>query len=145
MDETQNALRFAKILVDSGVNTSGNNKTTFHAELEKLARDEKLQGESVQQAYVRIATTTDHGRLLFKAVSLAPAPAPSVDPPIRKAAPEPAGEASIQLNELARVAAAKTGLTFAKAYVELLTSPEHAELASRVRAEELKKSATAFA
>lgn len=147
MDQfTKNTLRFAKILVDSGgVHTGANDKNTFHSALEKWAGEEKLDNETIQQAYTRLAVTTDEGRLLFKAIGLAPAPLPTADLPIRKAAPEPAGEASKQLNELARVAAAKQGVTFAKAYVDLLTSPEHAALASRVRAEELRKSATAFA
>jgi hypothetical protein len=138
MDSTSNTLTFAKVLVDSdGRNHCGVTSDIYHAELEKLAKANKRDGESVQQAYVRVSEQTEAGSLLLKAALRAPAPAPKQEVQDLPARPEPAGEASAELERLARFEAKAKGGSYEQNYVRLLTSPEHKQLVMRARAEEL--------
>lgn len=136
---TENTLRFAKILVDSGgVATAGNDKNTFHSELEKLAREQRTAGETTEQAYTRLATTTDAGRLLFKAIRLAPAPRQAAQDFVPRKKPEPLGPAARELEELAAAMGRGEKMPNEKAKAKILASndPEHAALTRRVLAEE---------
>ena len=103
-------IRFAKILVDGTGDDCGVDRDTYHNELERMAKAERLPTESIAQSYTRLATTTEKGALLFKAARMAP----SAKKPVQAAQdlkPEPAGPASKELNglatELARVKRAR--------------------------------------
>jgi hypothetical protein len=143
MDKSmQNTLVFAKCLVEDG-NACGTDSDTYHQALEKLALASKGANESLPKAYTRVATTTEQGRLLFKAAMMAPKPkqAPQDLVP-RNVKPAP-GPASEEMNALARRLARERRVSFQQAYTRLLTDPDegHAELAARVRDEERRASA----
>jgi hypothetical protein len=130
---------FAKILVETG-NPCGLDREDYHQALEKLAREAKGATESLQQSYTRLATTTSEGRLLFKAIGVAPPRQFAQDLPAPKK-PASAGEASDELNDLARAMARKKGFTFEQAFNQLWSDPERAELVARVRREEAEQRA----
>jgi hypothetical protein len=128
-------IRFAKILVDGAGDDSGVDRDTYHNELERLAKAERLPTETIAQSYTRLATTTEKGALLFKAARLAPA----AKKPVQAAQdfkPEPAGEASRELNDLAAGLATAKEISFASAHAQLQMDPRHKDLVARVRAEE---------
>jgi hypothetical protein len=129
-----NTLHFAKILVETG-EPCGLDRTHYEAEIAKLAKASKRAGESDAQAFTRIATQTENGRLLFKAAVMGPKPkqAPQ-DFPLTK--PMAAGPASEELNELARDMARRKNISFEQAHTALQTDPERKELVARVRHEE---------
>jgi hypothetical protein len=131
---------FAKILVETG-NQCGLDREDYHQALEKLATDAKRATESLPQAYTRIATTTDEGRLLFKAIGVAPPRQAAQDLPAPKRKPEPVGPASRELNELAAAMARQKGLSFEQSYERLWSSPDRAELVRRVKQEEAEQRA----
>jgi hypothetical protein len=89
-------LMFAKMTVDQG-RSPGLDKSAFHAAIEKRAEEIRRPGESAEKAYTRAITETDDGRLLFKALKIAPAAAPvfpvAVDPPQDYAHGNPKDEA----------------------------------------------------
>jgi hypothetical protein len=132
----RNVLTFAKVLVDSnGQNHCGITSDVYHAELEKLARENKRDGESLQQAYVRMSEQTESGRLLMKAALWGPAPVQAAQDFVNPR-PEPIGEASKELEELARYMARSKNWTYERAYSELYTDPERKALVDRVKREE---------
>jgi hypothetical protein len=126
---------FAKILVDQG-DPCGLDRQHFEDEITKRA--ERREGESAAQAFTRYATTTPDGRLLFKAAVMAPPRQAAQDLPVPKK-PLSAGEASDELNELARAMAKEKNLKFEQAFSALWTDPERAELVARVRREEAEQ------
>jgi hypothetical protein len=130
-------LGFAKILNQTG-ESCGLDRDVYHAEIEKRAEAIRAPGMSREQAYTKVITETPAGKELLKAYRSAPVAKPPVeaaqDLPER---PEPAGEASKELERMAAAESKRTGKSFAIAYTALLTSPEHRELASRVKREEL--------
>src|SRR5262245_41170169 len=128
---------FAKMVVlNGGTNALGMHRQDFEEAIAKRAETTRAPGESRQQAFTKYATTTNDGRLLFKASLLAPPRQAAQDIPVPKR-PEPAGEASAELERLARFEAKAKGVKYEQAYARLLTSPEHRELVRRVKAEEL--------
>jgi hypothetical protein len=129
------AIRFAKILVEGTGDACGIDRVTYHQALEKRALEAKGANETLQQAYVRIATTTDEGKLLFKAIRRAPVGKQPVQA-AQDLKPEPAGPASKELDDLAADLATAKEISFASAHAQLQTDPRHKTLVARVRAEE---------
>jgi hypothetical protein len=126
---------FAKMIVDNGgANPLGMHRQDFENEI--IKRAERRDGESSQQAFTRFITETETGRVLFKAAMLAPPRQAPQDLPVPER-PEPAGEASAELERLAQFEAKAKNVSFQQAYTRLLTSPEHRELVRRVKHEEL--------
>jgi hypothetical protein len=127
---------FAKILVTQGLN-GGLDRQDFERDIAKRAEAIRAPGESREQAFVRYSTTTDDGRLLFKAAMLAPPRQAAQDFPLPKK-PEAAGPASRELDELARAMARDKGISFERAHAQLQsdTDPERKALVARVRREE---------
>jgi hypothetical protein len=126
---------FAKIWLETG-ESCGLDRTHYVAEIARLAKASKRGGESDAQAWTRVATESDQGRLLFKAAVMGPAPkqAPQDFPLPSK--PLAAGPASEELNELARDMARRKNISFEQAHTALQTDPERKELVARVRREE---------
>jgi hypothetical protein len=127
-------LGFAKLLNETG-NAFGLTRDVFHAEIEKRAQATRLAGESPQQAYTRIVLTPE-GKELLKAYRNAPVGKPEEQEP-QGLKPEPIGDASAELERLARSVARQKSISYERAYVQLLTDPSRAELARRVREEEM--------
>jgi hypothetical protein len=124
-------------LVDGTGHDCGFDRRDFELEIEKRAEAIRAPGESRQQAFTRYATQDETGKLLFKASLKAPPRIVEQAPQDLPARPEPAGEASAELERLARFEAKSKGGTYEQNYVRLLTSPEHKELVRRARSEEL--------
>jgi hypothetical protein len=108
----------------------------FEAEIAKRAAPSRRPGESLQQVWTAYATQNPDGIALWKASRAAP-----VGPAPKQAAQdlkyEPVGDASAELERMARQAAKSKNISFEQAYVALLTDPTRRELAQRVKAEEL--------
>src|SRR5271166_3585779 len=125
---------FAKILVEQGIDC-GQTRQHFENDISKRSEAIRRPGESREQAWTRFATETDDGRLLFKAAMKAP----PLEPPQQAAQdlkPEPAGPASEELERLARSMAREKRYSYQRAYSELYTDPDRAELVARVKREE---------
>jgi hypothetical protein len=138
----KNVLTFAKMLVDSdGRNHCGITSDVYHEQLQKLAIANKRDGESPQQAYVRVAEQTEAGALLLKAALWAPAPRQAAQDLVSRKRPEPIGEAARELDELAAELARSKGISRERASGQLMADPSRQELVRRVLAEE--KAATA--
>jgi hypothetical protein len=126
---------FAKLLVETR-NPCGLTRQDFEEEIAKRAG--RREGESTAQAFTRYATTTEDGKLLFKAAVMAPAPkqAPQ-DFPTKK--PEPkGGAATAELNELARAMAREKNFSFEQAFSRLWSDPTRADLVNRVKREQVE-------
>jgi hypothetical protein len=132
-------LDFAKILNATG-EPGGLDKGDLHREIEKRAAAARLPHQSAQQAYVAVLETPA-GKELYKAMRAAPAPkSPPQDFVPRNTKPLP-GPASEELSALARRLAKERRISYAQAYTRLITDPDNAELAARVRAEERQATA----
>jgi hypothetical protein len=137
-----NTLTFAKLLVDSdGKNHCGITSDVYHEQLEKLALANKRDGESPQQAYVRVAEQTETGALLLKAALWAPAPRQAAQDFANPKGSEPIGPAARELRELAEEMGRAKKITPERAAGRILQDPSMRELRDRVMAEE--KSSTA--
>ena len=127
-------LDIAKSFCKSGHNF-GLDRSHFEAEIHKRAAATRLPGETREQGFVRISTETEAGRTLFKAAVFGPAPVQAAqDFPARR--PQPAGDASKELEELARDMARRKNMSFERAYSQLYTDPERKALVERIKREE---------
>jgi len=136
MDTTEAALLgFAKGLV-AGDSAYGLTRQDFEAGITMIAKRDPQPGESEAQAFTRIMTLTPEGQLLFKASLRAPgaepkAPEPEEEPPSR-------GEAHDEMQRRAdRYHAANPHLSAARAYTDVYSARENADLRNRVIAEHL--------
>jgi hypothetical protein len=107
----------------------------YEAEITKRAEATRSAGETIEKALTRIATTTEEGKLLFKASVMAPPRQADQDLAPRKS-PEPVGgPATAQLNAMARAMARDKGVSFESAFARLWSDPERAELIQRAKRE----------
>ena len=78
---------FAKIAVNQG-RSPGLEKNEFYDAIMKRAEALRADGESPQQAFSKVITEDETGRLLYQAMKIAPGaevkPAPQPAPPVRK-------------------------------------------------------------
>jgi hypothetical protein len=108
----------------------------YEDRITKGAAEIRLPGESAQQAWVRYAETTPEGRALLKASLVAP----TSKKPVQAAQNLPYeavdGDATAELERLARQVAASSGLTYQQAYSRLLTHPSREKLRAQILAQE---------
>jgi hypothetical protein len=127
---------FAKMLVVQGIDC-GQTRQDFEEDIAKRSESIRRPGESREQAWTRFATTTDDGRLLFKAAMRAP----PMEPP-RQAAQDlvrekkPAGPASEELERMARAMAREKNLTYQQAFSRLISDPSRREHLEEIKREE---------
>jgi hypothetical protein len=134
-DDDADVITIAKRVVDSGGRDHGGvTSDVYHRELEKLALANRLDGETMQKAYVRLAETTETGSLLFKAALWGPPPkqAPQ-DFPLPK--PKLTG-AALELQELAESMAADKKISVERAKGRLLSDPDRKDLLRRLMRQE---------
>jgi hypothetical protein len=129
-----NMVNFAKILVEGTGHNCGLDRRDFELEIEKRAEAIRAPGESRQQAFTKYATTTDDGRLLFKASLKAP-PRQAVQDlaPPKKPDLTPAAR---ELDELAREMARSKKYSYEQAFSRLYTDPERKALVERYNREQ---------
>jgi hypothetical protein len=140
---SKNLMMFAKMTVDQG-RSPGLDKRVFGTAIEKLAEGIRRPGETVEKAYVRAITETADGKLLFKALKIAPgkeiedAPqddAPRVDPR------GPAEQAMDEAVATHRADAAAEGRTLSReqAFTEVYMHPANLGFKQRYDSEMLAK------
>jgi hypothetical protein len=146
MSIDKGTIRFAKVLVDSnGRNHCGITSDVYHNELEKLARANKRETESVQQAYCRLAETSETGALLFKAALWAPKPETAPQDFVRPT-PPPRGPNAALLNRIVDDFVSRYNrsnekkLSRAQGFDRVYNDPANRDLREKVKAEELTAS-----
>ena len=138
-----NILMFAKIAVDQG-RSPGLDKSDFHKAIEKRAAEIRRPGESAEKAFTRAITEDDNGKLLFKALKIAPGKeiedAPQDDVP-RVDPKGPAEQAMEEAVATHRTDAAAEGRTLSReqAFTEVYMHPANLGFKQRYDAEMLTK------
>jgi hypothetical protein len=132
------ALRFAKMLTTQGLDV-GMTRQDFEAEISKRAEATRAHGESREQAFTRVATADDDGRLLFKASVMAPPKQAPQDFQAKPPQRQFSGEAGAELERMARAMAKDKSISYEQAFARLWSDPEGAELVARAKAEAADK------
>jgi hypothetical protein len=114
---------------------AGLTRQDFENEIAKRAAPNRRPGESLEQVFTAYATETENGRALFKAAMSAPVGKPPVQA-AQDFKPQPIGEASATLEEMAREMARSKNISYERAFTALLTNPTHAKLRERIKQEE---------
>jgi hypothetical protein len=131
---------FAKMIL-AGHGTMGLWRDDIEAEIRKRAEATRGPNESSAQAFTRMITADERGRLFYKAskftpVRIAPADPALMAPPDKKRKKKGArGEAMEKLAQELRAANPK--LSDAQAFTKVFCDPKNAELREAVKAEEM--------
>ena len=138
---------FAKIAVNQG-RSPGIEKHDFYDAIVKRADELRADGESPQQAFAKVITEDETGRLLYKAMQIAPGaevkPAPQPAPPSREASARLLGPAHARLHSQAvDHQRANPRLSYESAYSRMYTAPENAGLRAEINREHLAASMAA--
>jgi len=138
---------FAKIAVNQG-RSPGLEKDAFYDAIVKRADDLRADGESHQQAFSKVITDDETGRLLYQAMKIAPGqevkPAPQPAPPSPEAAANLLGPAHARLHSQAvDHQRANPRLSYEAAYSRMYTHPENAGLRAEINREHLAASMAA--
>jgi len=137
-------LMFAKIAVNQG-RSPGLEKDAFYDAIMKRADDLRADGESHQQAFAKTITEDETGRLLYKAMKIAPGqevkPSPQPAPPSPEAAAKLLGPAHARLHSQAvDHQRANPRLSYESAYSRMYTAPDNAGLRAEINREHLAAS-----
>jgi len=143
----ESIVMFAKIAVNQG-RSPGIEKHDFYDAIVKRAAALRADGESQQQAFTKAITDGETGRLLYKAMQIAPGaevkPAPQPAPPSREAAAQLLGPAHARLHSQAvDHQRANPRLSYESAYSRMYTHPENAGLRAKINREHLAASMAA--
>lgn len=138
---------FAKIVVNQG-RSPGIEKHDFYDAIVKRAEALRADGESPQKSFVKAITENETGRLLYKAMQIAPGsevkPAPQPAPPSPEAAAKLLGPAHARLHSQAvDHQRANPRLSYEAAYSRMYTHPENAGLRAEINREHLAASMAA--
>jgi hypothetical protein len=138
---------FAKIAVNQG-RSPGMEKHDFYDAIVKRADELRTDGESPQQAFSKVITEDETGRLLYKAMQIAPGaevkPAPQSSPTSPEAAAALLGPAHARLHSQAvDHKRANPRLSYEAAYARMYTAPENAGLRAEINREHLAASMAA--
>ena len=138
---------FAKIALNQG-QSPGIEKHDFYDAIVKRAEALRADGESPQQAFAKVITEDETGRLLYKAMQIAPGaevkPAPQPAAPSPEAAAQLLGPAHAKLHSLAvDHKRANPRLSYEAAYSRMYTAPENAGLRAEINREHLAASMAA--
>jgi hypothetical protein len=138
---------FAKIAVNQG-RSPGLGKDAFYDAIVKRADELRADGETPQQSFAKVITGDKTGRLLFKAMQIAPGQevkfAPQPAPPSPEAAAKLLGPAHARLHSQAvDHQRANPRLSYESAYSRMYTHPENASLRAEINREHLAASMAA--
>jgi hypothetical protein len=137
----ESIVMFAKIAVNQG-RSPGLEKDAFYDAIVKRADELRADGESPQKSFVKAITEDETGRLLYKAMQIAPGaevkPAPQPAPPSPEAAAKLLGPAHARLHSQAvDHQRANPRLSYEAAYSRMYTHPENAGLRAEINREHL--------
>src|ERR1700730_13277839 len=138
---------FAKIAVNQG-RSPGLEKDAFYDAIVKRADELRADGESPQQAFAKVITEDETGRLLYQAMKIAPGsevkPGPLPAPPSPEAAAKLLGPAHARLHSQAvDHQRANARLSYESAYSRMYTAPANAGLRAEINREHLAASMAA--
>jgi hypothetical protein len=142
-DHESLVLDFAKRQVDG--ERTGLEKHDYFAAIEGRAAKLHADGESPQQAFTKVITDDEIGKLLFKALKRAPGsevkPVPQSAPPSPEASAKLLGPAHARLHSQAvDHQRANPRLSYEAAYSRMYTHPENASLRAEINREHLAAS-----
>jgi hypothetical protein len=138
---------FAKIAVNQG-RSPGIEKHDFYDAIMKRADELRADGESPQKSFVKVITEDETGRLLYKAMQIAPGaevkPVAQPTPPSREESARLLGSAHAQMHSSAIDLQRRIPrLSYEAAYSRVYTDPSLAGLREKVRNEHLTSSMAA--
>ena len=138
---------FAKIAVNQG-RSPGLEKDAFYDAIVKRAEALRADGESQQQAFTKVITGDETGRLLYKAMQIAPGaevkPAPQPAPPSREESARHLGPGHARMHSLAvDHQRANPRLSYEAAYSRMYTHADNAGLRAEINREHLASSMAA--
>ena len=138
---------FAKIAVNQG-RSPGIEKHDFYDAIVKRADELRADGESPQQAFSKVITDDETGRLLYKAMQIAPGaelkPVAQPAPPSREESARLLGPAHARLHsQTIDHQRANPRLSYESAYSRMYTAPENAGLRAEINREHLAASMAA--
>lgn len=134
---------FAKIVVNQG-RSPGLEKNEFYDAIVKRAEALRADGESPQQAFAKTISDDETGRLLYKAMQIAPGS--EVKPAPEELAKEPKfpGPAHARLHSQAiDHQRANPRLSYESAYARMYTHPDNAGLRAEINREHIGASMAA--
>jgi hypothetical protein len=139
-------LDFAKRQIEG--ERTGLEKHDYLAAIEGRAAKLRADGESPQQAFTKVITDDEIGKLLFKALKRAPGsevkPAPQPAPPSREAEAKLLGPAHAKMHSQAiDHQRANPRLSYESAYSRMYAHPENASLRAEINREHLAASMAA--
>ena len=137
---------FAKMAISQG--RSSLEKSEYYDAIMKRAEALRADGESPQQAFAKTITDDETGRLLYRAMKIAPGaevkPAPQPAPPSPEAAANLLGPAHAKMHSQAvDHQRANPRLSYKSAYSRMYTHPENAALRAEINREHLAASMAA--
>ena len=143
----ESIVMFAKIAVNQG-RSPGLEKNEFYDAIMKRAEALRADGESPQQAFSKVITEDETGRLLYQAMKIAPGaevkPAPQPAPPSPEEAARLLGPAHARLHSQAvDHQRANPRLSYESAYSRMYTHPDNAGLRAEINREHLGASMAA--
>jgi hypothetical protein len=138
---------FAKIAVNQG-RSPGLEKDAFYDAIVKRAEALRADGESQQQAFSKVITEDETGRLLYQAMKIAPGqevkPTPQPAPPSREAEAKLLGPAHAKMHSMAiDFQRANPRHSYESAYSRVYSAPENASLRAEINREHLAASTAA--
>jgi hypothetical protein len=143
----ESIVMFAKIAVNQG-RSPGIEKHDFYDAIVKRAEALRAGGESPQQAFSKVITEDETGRLLFQAMKIAPGaevkPAPQAAPPSPEEAARLLGPAHAKMHSQAiDHQRANPRLSYESAYSRMYTHSDNASLRAEINREHLAASMAA--
>ena len=143
----ESIVMFAKIAVNQG-RSPGLEKNEFYDAIVKQAEALRADGESQQQAFSKVITEDETGRLLYQAMKIAPGsevkPATQPAPPSPEAAAKLLGPGHAQMHSAAIDLQRRIPrLSYEAAYSRVYTDPSLAGVREKVRNEHLASSMAA--
>ncbi len=131
-------IMYAKIAVNQG-RSPGLEKDVFYDAIVKRAEALRADGESPQQAFAKTITEDETGRLLFKAMQIAPGQEVKPAPQETAKEPEFIGPAHAKIHSLAvDHQRAHSGMSYQQAYCHLYSRPENVALRDAVKDEHMR-------
>ena len=143
----ESIVMFAKIALNQG-RSPGIEKHDFYDAIVKRADELRADGESPQQAFSKTIMGDETGRLLYKAMQIAPGaelkPVAQPVPPSREESARLLGPAHARLHSQAvDHQRANPRLSYEAAYSRMYTHPENASLRAEINREHLAASMAA--